>query len=223
MKKFFKILLVIIVVILLILGSLLIWQWDNISAIRTSVKYTPEVIETLVIENENKIDEVFAELTEGDALAELTDEEQEKLRSGEMTEEEIEHIKEVLETPKVENKEIAPSRVDEIISKIYLLRAEFVNRLNALESEALSEKQIVKKGGLSVSRILSFVEKYIDKATALEADCDSRMETHIKELEAELKRLGQDTSMISEVRSTYKNEKRLKKSQLFNKYSKYLK
>jgi len=224
MKKVFKILFVILIVILLLLGAFVIWQWDNFSAFTTSVKYAPEELETLVIENENRIDEVFSDLAEdGGVLSELTDEEQEKLLSGEMTEEEIERVKEVLEAPKNKNNDAAPSRVNEIISRIYVLRAEFVNRLDSLEGEALAEKKTVKKGGLSVSKILSFAEKYIDKAKSLEADCDSRMEAYLSELKAELERLGQSTSMISEIRSTYKKEKQLKKSQLFNKYSKYLK
>ena len=49
------------------------------------------------------------------------------------------------------------------------------------------------------------------------------MDALILELEAELKRLGEDTSIISEVRSVYDAEKKLKKSQLLAKYKKYLK
>ncbi len=236
MKKVFKILLVILLVVLLILGALVIWQWDNIKTFKMSLEYTPEDIETLVVENDNKIDDMFTTITDGGALSELTEEEKEKLRSGDMTEEEIEHIKEVLEaSPPAsekekdeagkaeEKKDTSPSRVNEIISKIYVLRADFVRRLNALEGEAVYEKNSTKKSSFGVNKILSFAEKYLNRAKALEAECDSKMEAYIAELEAELKRLGQDTSMISEVRSAYKNEKQLKKSQLLNKYSKYLK
>lgn len=222
MKKVLKIVLIIVLILLLISGALLIWQWDNIKAITASVKYTPEVIDTLVTENENKIDEVFSNLTEGGMLSELTEEEQEKLLSGEMSEEEIEHIKEVLETPKENKEDVAPSRVDEIISKIYVLRADFVGKLNSLEQQALEERLVIKQGGVTITELVTFVNKYTSGATSLEKECDSKMNSYIKELEAELERLGMSTSIISEIRSVYKKEKELKKSQLLSKYSKYL-
>jgi len=109
------------------------------------------------------------------------------------------------------------SRVDLIISKIYDLRLKYLNKISGLEAEAKAGEK-----GLTVDERLSFIEGIIDKATALEEECDAQMNVYIQELQAELIRLGRDMSMVSEVRVAYQQEKQEKKSQLFNKYNKYL-
>lgn len=218
MKKVFKILLGIILALVILFGALVIWQWENVSAFLLSVKYSSEDIETMVKENDDKIKATFDEIAE-DVLDVLTDEEKRKLLAGELSEEELEHVKETLDNSKKPNDS---GRVDEIISKIYILRAEYVNKLASLESQALAERVEVKKDGVTVPEILTFVDKYTGIATAMEKECDATMNSYINELEAELKRLGRDTGIISEIRSVYKSEKELKKSQLLDKYGEYL-
>ncbi len=218
MKKVLKILLIIIIILAVLIGGIVVWQWENISALLISVKYTSEDIEVMVKENDDKINAVFDEITEG-VLNVLSDEEREKLLTGKLSEEELVHVKEALENPE---KQTDSGRVDEIISKIYILRAEYVNKLAKLETQALEERKVIKQGGVTVTELVTFVDKYTGLATSFEKDCDAEMNGYIKELDAELKRLGRDASIISEIRSVYKNEKELKKSQLLDKYGKYL-
>lgn len=218
MKKVLKILLAIVLILALILGGLVVWQWDNVSALLTSVKYSSDDIEVMVKENDDKIKEVFEQIADG-VLDVLSEDEREKLLAGEMSEEELTQVKAELEKAP---EKVSPSRVNEIISKIYILRAEYVNKLASLESQALAERVEVKVGGVTIPELVAFVEKYTGLATSFEKECDAKMNGYIDELEAELKRLGEDTGIISEIRSVYKNEKELKKSQLLDKYGEYL-
>ncbi len=120
--------------------------------------------------------------------------------------------------PKKSQENVDESRVDSIISKIYDLRYEYVNKITMLEAEARAEKN-----GATADEKLELIERITSEAVALEEECDAKMNAYLKELTSELRRLGRDTSMISEIRTVYQQEKEQKRSQLLNKYDKYLK
>ena len=83
----------------------------------------------------------------------------------------------------------------------------------------LKGKKVAVVGvGVSNTPLIKLLAKYKAKVTA----CDKK-ESLGEELENELKRLGKDTGIASDVREYYEDEKKLKKSQLLSKYSKYLK
>lgn len=114
------------------------------------------------------------------------------------------------------------SKVDDIVSRIYLTRAEYVNALSSLEAEAKSTAGSIPNKERTISRKLDLIDLYTGRAVALEGQCDSKMESLIGELSAELKASGSNMEIISQVRSVYATEKELKKSQLLSKYGKYL-
>lgn len=63
------------------------------------------------------------------------------------------------------------------------------------------------------------MSKYLKTAATLESEADSKVESLLSELKSKLVSLGADTSIISTMRDSYENEKRLKKSyylSLFN-------
>ncbi len=218
MKKVLKTLAIILLIFAIVLASLVVWQWGNIKVLLTSVRYATETIDTMVAENKEHINQVLNELTDVN-MRELNDEEREKLLSGELSEEEA--VKVIMNMP--EGQQQSDDKVDDIISRIYLLRAEYISRLSTLEKDARAKGKAALKQKISISERLSLIETYTGKAAALEKECDARMKSLIKELENELKRLGKDTGIVSDVREYYEVEKKLKKSQLLSKYSKYLK
>ncbi len=217
MRKVLKILAVILIALVIILASLVVWQWENIKVLWIPVNHSQETIDTMVQENEEHINETLNELTEGNVRA-LSEDEREKLLKGELSEEDA--IKIIKNT---DDKKHQNDNIDDIVSRMYLLRAEYINRLTSLESEAKSKAKEVLKKKTSISEKLALIEKYTGKGAALEKECDARMKVLVNQLETELKRLGKDTKIISDVREYYEVEKKLKKSQLLSKYSKYLK
>ncbi len=217
MKKILKTLAVILIALIIILASLVVWQWENIKVLWIPINHSEETINMMVQENEEHINETLNELTDAD-IRDLSDNEKEKLLKGELSEEDA--IKIIKNT---DDKKHQSDNVDDIISRMYLLRAEYLNRLTSLENETKSKAKELLKQKVSISEKLAFIEKYTGKAVGLEKECDARMKVLVNQLETELKRLGKDTGIISDVREYYEVEKKLKKSQLLSKYSKYLK
>lgn len=218
MKKVFKTLAVILLVLVVILTAVVVWQWDNIQVLFVSVNYSAETIDTMAQDNEQQLNQLLNDLAEGDVRA-LSDEEIQKLISGELSEEEaIEIIKDMSG-----NQPQSHSRIDDIISRMFLLRAEYVNRLTSLENDAKSKAKEIFRKKTSITERLAFIEKYTGKGLGLEKECDARMKSLVGELESEIKKSGKNASIVSEVRQYYETEKKLKKSQLLSKYSKYLK
>ena len=75
----------------------------------------------------------------------------------------------------------------------------------------------------TASKRLSFINYFITQATNLEKECDGEMNTLLERLKTVLNKEGKEISLISEIKSSYASQKSAKKSQLINKYSKYIK
>lgn len=224
MKKILKIVLIIFICIMILVGTLTIWQWNNIKAFFLSVKYSSEEIDTLYKENEQKIDEILSGFTQGN-LHDLTDEEKALLLSGDLTEEEALAIIKESQGSKTDqtNSGEYNDRVYDLVAQIYLLRSKFTGELANLEAEALGVLKNTPKEERTISNKLTYVEHYTGRAVALEQQCDAEMEGIIKEIEAELEKTKSSKALISEIWTLYSSEKEIKKSQLLSKYSKYFK
>jgi hypothetical protein len=77
-------------------------------------------------------------------------------------------------------------------------------------------KSLKEKDGSSA--VKEIAEKYISKAAALEAECDSKVYEVLDRLECELREIGSDTSVIDSIEQAYIKEKRLKKSYYLTDY-----
>ena len=66
----------------------------------------------------------------------------------------------------------------------------------------------------------STITKFTSVVRNLEKECDSKVESVIRNMTADLNAIGADTSIIQSVRATYANEKQLKLSYYANKYLK---
>ena len=197
MRKVIKTVLMVLLILIVLLGALTMWQWNNIKALFMSINYSTEEIDALSKENEKKISTVLKEITEAD-------------------------------TPKIEEentseeKKADKRKIDDIIAKIYKLREEYVSELSMLEKEARATIKSVPKKERTATKKLELIELYTGKAAKLEKQCDAKMESLISQIKAELNGRSDNARLISEIRSLYSSEKELKKSQLLNKYKKYL-
>lgn len=108
--------------------------------------------------------------------------------------------------------------VQAIIADIYLLRAEFINKLDDLIEEGKAEVYAIPKEKRTASVKLAFMNRYLDRGEALEAECDARLETLLADMAAQLKADGGDLSLVDDARALYVQEKKVRKAELYRKY-----
>ena len=104
-------------------------------------------------------------------------------------------------------------RASEIVAELYVIQAEFIAELEAIGDLAYAD---YKATHYDRSKVVSIVDSYMGTASALEAECDNKVNTLLKELKAELEKAGGDQSVVKEIRNFYYNEKSLKKSYYLN-------
>lgn len=102
--------------------------------------------------------------------------------------------------------------LSELVARVYVLREEYLIELDALLDEAKTLYKSTPKEQRTGSWLTSTVSSYLAKGTALEKNCDRRMDAIVKEMEALIKENNGDESLIDKVIETYANEKRLKKA-----------
>ena len=100
-------------------------------------------------------------------------------------------------------------KVSEIVSELYVIQADFMNRLEAVGNQAYAD---YKATSYDRSQVMPIVDSYTATVGAMEAECDGKVNGLLKELDAELKKNGEDRSMVKEIRNYYYKEKSLKKS-----------
>ena len=110
------------------------------------------------------------------------------------------------------------ARINVIVAQFYLLKAEYLNNIDNLIAQGQAERHAIPKPERTLSVKLDMAKKYAALGSILEAECDKRMNELLKELEAELKAIGQSTSVISEIRNLYNEEKAIKKAALIEAY-----
>lgn len=108
--------------------------------------------------------------------------------------------------------------VQQIIADIYLLRAEFINKLDALIEEGTAEVNAIPKEKRTASVKLEFMNRYLDRGEALEAECDARLEALLSDMTAQLKADGGELSLVEDARALYIQEKKIRKAELYRKY-----
>lgn len=115
--------------------------------------------------------------------------------------------------PDTEKTEETP-QLKKLFARIYLLRSNFTGRLNSLINEAKDEVNSPAAEG----NVLGIANKYYNLGTALESECDGKMEELLSQIKEEIIRSGGDTGVVEQIRSAYQNEKSLSKSALMDKY-----
>lgn len=114
--------------------------------------------------------------------------------------------------PEPENN--ANKRLAEIIARIYILRATYVNRLDEMEKSAKEEYHASDE---TRDSLMAIVSRYLTLASELENQCDDEMDAIVSELTALLRETGGDMSLVDTVIETYSSEKSLKKALYYSK------
>ena len=99
-----------------------------------------------------------------------------------------------------------------IIAKVYVLREDFTMALDNMYDEAKAEYIALPAEKRTKSNLMVLASKYLSKATALEKECDARMNAIVADMEKLIQENNGDMSLVDTVVYSYANEKSLKKS-----------
>lgn len=108
--------------------------------------------------------------------------------------------------------------VQQIIADIYLLRAEYINKLDLLIAEGLKEVNAIPKEKRTLTVKLDLMDRYLARGEAMEAECDARLDALLAKMTEQLRADGGDTSLADEARALYVQEKKLYRDALYRKY-----
>lgn len=220
-------------------------QRNNITALHYALNCSEEDREQLQKDNNELIADIVEKLNkEGVGL--LTDDEVSRLKSGDLTEEQVLEIigersnsaNNVPNTSEPTEYESAKSDVENnsndsassesetqskntvqsnnissLVSQIYSLRSSFSGQVDSLVSQAQAD---ASSGKYTKSELIG---KYAGQLSSLEGSCDSQFNSLVSQIESELSKTNGDTSLISELRSAYENEKSIKKASLLSNYT----
>ncbi len=230
MRKTLKVLLAAAAIIMALVAVTVALNRDKIVILIDAFtnKYTEEDI--INLENESYgVLKGAAENTLEIEINELTDEEKEALEKGEITEEDARKIvlgeKEYVEgrvVDKEQKPQIPADYVDksaDIISQIYVLEATYKSKLKNIEHNMLVTYNQLPASDKTTVNKYKLANDAISQGNALKAECDAKMESLLLQLEKNLKEGGKDTSIVSEIRKVYTNEKNTVQSYYISKYS----
>lgn len=232
MKRSTKVFSSIIAVFIVVVGLIAVLQWDNIRAIYVAKTHTREEIEEMFEKSSELRNEAVANLD----VRELTDDEREAIKNGELGSDEA--LKRILETKKntsslgeaddsnghVTSTVSAPERdydveLAKLIGQVYILEASFSGALENLVSGAIAEYKALPPEQHTDSTKWNIGIKYLGTATSMEASCDQQMATILSQIEGVLIASGGDMGLLDQIKSSYSNEKILKKNYYLSLYS----
>lgn len=245
MKTWKKVLCGLLLALALPAAALAVWQRENISALLQAQKYTQEELEEKLAENSRAIQEAVASVPEI-TVRELTDDERQGLRDGTLGKEEI--VRQMLdvggtgesEPPSVPDATNAPSpqeeqkagqaqpsasedyrqRLSALIAEVYVLREEYTISLENMESAAKSDYQAIPVEKRTKKALANLTGTYLSKGSALEKECDGKMDAIVAEMEELITENQGDMNLVDTVVYTYADEKSLKKAWYMSKLEK---
>lgn len=226
MRRWIKALCVILALLALLLAGLAWWQRENLKALRDAVRYTSGELEEKLAENRRLIRDAVDAAPEI-AVREVTEEERQALRDGTMSQEEL--VERLLDTgqsgaqipaggtetePVEQAKPVEPYQreLSALVARVYVLREEYTNALDAMYDRAKAEYRGLSEGGRSKTNLTKMASGYLAEASDLEKECDRKMDVIIADMETLIAANNGDTGLPDTVFNVYLNEKSLKKA-----------
>ena len=242
MKRWMKILCIVLALLAALLAGLYWWQRENLKAVKDAASHSSEELEEKLAENQQQIRDVVdaapeivvREVTEEERQAlrdgTMTQEEliDRLLDTGGQSDSTVapgmeetppgEDAKAPAETPTLPAEQPKPvedpyqKELSAIIAKVYVLREDFTMALDNMYDEAKAEYIALPAEKRTKSNLMVLASKYLSKATALEKECDARMDEIVADMEKLIQENNGDMSLVDTVVYSYANEKSLKKS-----------
>lgn len=227
------------VLLLLVIGVIGVcwWQWDNLVAIKTSLSHSRENLGEMMADNDQKITEA-AQKVDGVTVRDLTEEEKQALRRGELDREELLGLLTAEKTgdtdnapptgdpgqepaqeapaapaePVQEQEETDQDKLSRYLAEIYVMKAEYTAWLEDKYNEAIEEYTALEESERTTAAKYDIGMRCMREALAKEDECDvlmAEMEQKILDL---LTEMGEDTSLVDDIKAAYEEEKALKKA-----------
>lgn len=105
--------------------------------------------------------------------------------------------------------------IKELIAIMYVLRATYVGKLEAVVQSAIDEYVAGEHTSENRTKV---VYSKMDELIAMEKECDSKVAAVVSRLRELLKTTGQDDTLARQVEETYREEKSLKKAYYLNEF-----
>ena len=233
MKRRKTILCTILVLLAVSLAGLFWWQRDNLKAIHAATQHTSAELEEKLEENQQMIQEAVKAAGEV-TVGEISEEDRQAFRDGSMTQEELverltnggegEPREEPASTSHPESDGKPPpeppkpaentyqKELSALIARVYVLREEYTLALDTMYADAKAEYLALPAEKRTKTQLLKMARGYLSRASALEKECDGKMDEIVRAMEKLLRENGGDLGLVDTVVYTYANEKSLKKS-----------
>lgn len=221
MKRLLTVLTVLFLVLAIGVAGVSLWQRENIKSVLVGITEDAVEIERQRKENQSNLVDELNEYMDV-PVRELTDEEKQQIENGEISTTDV--YQEVFEANATESgaETATLSDKDSIISKymaqLYGLQNTYTARAEALISQGASYYENRKASEQASSARAATIAHFTSKVRGLESECDGKVEAVISNLKTDLEAIGADTSIITTIRATYENEKKLKLSYYASKY-----
>ena len=233
MKRRKTILCTILVLLAVSLAGLSWWQRDNLKAIHAATQHTSAELEEKLDENQQMIQEAVKAAGEV-TVGEITEEDRQAFRDGSMTQEQLverltnggegEPREEPASTSRPESDGTPPpeppkpaentyqKELSALIARVYVLREEYTLALDTMYADAKAEYLALPAEKRTKTHLLKMARGYLSRASALEKECDGKMDEIVRAMEKLLRENDGDLGLVDTVVYTYANEKSLKKS-----------
>ena len=233
MKRRKTILCTLLVLLAVSLAGLFWWQRDNLKAIHAATQHTSAELEEKLEENQQMIQEAVKAAGEV-TVGEITEEDRQAFRDGSMTQEQLverltnggegEPREEPANTNRPESDGTPPpeppkpaentyqKELSALIARVYVLREEYTLALDTMYADAKAEYLALPAEKRTKTQLLKMARGYLSRASALEKECDGKMDEIVRAMEKLLRENNGDLGLVDTVVYTYANEKSLKKS-----------
>lgn len=233
MKRRKTILCTILVLLAVSLAGLFWWQRDNLKAMYAATQHTSAELEEKLEENQQMIQEAVKAAGEV-TVGEITEEDRQAFRDGSMTQEQLverltnggegEPREEPASTSRPESDGTPPpeppkpaentyqKELSALIARVYVLREEYTLALDTMYADAKAEYLALPAEKRTKTHLLKMARGYLSRASALEKECDGKMDEIVRAMEKLLRENNGDLGLVDTVVYTYANEKSLKKS-----------
>lgn len=212
---------IVLLVLVLVLGVLGYWQRNNIEALLLSRQMTQDELADKITEHQEKTVEISRQA--GVDIRPLTDEEREAMHNSEVSREElIDRISGTqssspAESPAAEAPAQDPNaalreELSRLIAEIYVMEAEYTGWLEKANQAAIDDYNALPEAERTSSNKFNIGLKYLSLAKDKEAEADAKMSELEGNIRSVLQQLGEPTTMVDEIHSTYLAEKAAKKA-----------
>lgn len=192
-------------------------------------KHSTGEIEEMLQENEETRKEALA----GIEVRELTEEEIEAIKKGELSNDKALMLitgasdsngrypnqnTKPKQSPSPKPQRDYDAELSELIGQIYVLDATYSGKIESLLSSAIAEYKSLPPEMHTNTSKWDIGVKYLGVATAMESSCDAQMASILNEIESVLVASGKDLSLVQEINSAYKSKKILTKDYYLSLY-----